>query len=309
MDQKKTLTTQTFEFLEREQFSVSMMEARKSCFDIIARRGSFILMLKFLLNIDGLSEERAGDLKHLSSLFSAYPLLIGRKTRHFKMDDGVLYGRYGLNAVTIRTFEDVISQDQYPVVISSRGGYYVKLDRERLKRARMEQNVSVGELAEQVGVSRTMIYGYEHSSQGATLWTVLKLEEYLQEDLAAPVEVFTISIPEQRAVDTMTHQRQIFSRLEEIGFEIHPIRKAPFDAVTKNQDEFMLTKVDRKPKRTLKEIRIIKDVSDVASCTAFVVTDSSDAKESVDGIPIVKSSELNRMESSSEFLETLEHRR
>ncbi|MFQ5801080.1 MAG: transcriptional regulator [Candidatus Hydrothermarchaeales archaeon] len=309
MDRKKVLTLKTLKFLEREQFNVSVDDTKTSCFDLLARRRSFILMLRFLLNIDGLSEEHAEDMKALSGLFSAYPLLIGERTRHFDLQDGVLYGRYGINAMTVWTFENIISCSLYPLVISSRGGYYVRIDGEKLRRMRTEKNISVGELAECIGVSRTMVYSYENSGLGATLSTVLRLEEYLDDTLTLPLEVFSIPSPEEHEVSVEEPQKHVFARLEMIGFDIHPIRRAPFDAVTKGEEEFMLTKVDRKPSRTIKDIRIIKEVSDVASCTAFVVADWPKAKENVAGVPVIKSSELDRIESQDEFLETLEQRR
>lgn len=309
MDVKRLFISKVVELLEKERFNVSIMEGRVSCFDILAARRSFILLLKFLLNIDGLSEDQAADIKRLSSIFRAYPLIIGEKTRHFQMDDGVLYTRYGLNAITLKTFEDIIVREEYPVTLSSRGGYYVKIDREKLRRVRRERGISLGELAEHIGVSKTMVYAYEHSDQGATLLTVIKLEEYLGEDVTAVPEVFFIpALEEDYAVTVKAHHEPIFTRLEEIGFEIQPIKRAPFDAVTKSEDDSILTKVDRRPERTLREIRLFKEISDLSGRSAFVVAESSDAKESVDGLPVIKLTELGRMETSAELLETLASR-
>jgi putative transcriptional regulator len=309
MDNRKDLITQTLNFLEDEQFNLSVMDSTSTCFDLMARRDSFIVMLKFLLNLDSFSEASAVDMKVLSSLLSAYPLLIGVRTRNFNLQDDVLYGRYGINAVTMNTFFNIFSQGVYPSVNSSRGGFYVKIDGEKLKMIRDDKNISVGELAEKIGVSRTMVYSYENMGLGATLSTVIKLEEYLGEALALPLEVFRIPGAADSEGRVEEAWNEVFLRLERIGFKIHPIRRAPFEAVTKSENESMLTKVDKRPNKTLKEIEIIKEVSGVVDCSAFVVTDSSKAKENLRGIPVIKSYELEKIESQSEFLETLEDRR
>jgi putative transcriptional regulator len=309
MDNRKAMITQTLNFLENEQFNLSLMDSTSTCFDLMARRNSFILMLKFLLNLDSLSEETATDMKALSSLLSAYPLLIGKRTRNFDLQDGVLYGRYGINAFTMNTFANILSEGLYPSVNSSRGGYYVKIDGEKLKVIREDRNISVGELAEKIGVSRTMVYSYENRGLGATLSTVIKLEEYLCESLALPLEVFRI--PRLADLEGRVEEawNEVFLRLQRIGFKIHPIKRAPFDAVTKSENESMLTKVDRRPEKTLKEIELIKEVSGVVDCSAFVVTDSSRVKDNLSGIPVIKKHELERIESPDEFLETLDERR
>ncbi len=309
MDEKHSIVLETRDFLEREDFSVSLSDSKTTCFDLLARRRSFVLMIKILSNIDSITLELACDLKSLSTIFGACPLLIGRRTRSYELQDGVLHNRYGINTVTVKTFSDIICEELLPLVISSRGGYYVRVDGDMLKKKRVEDNISVGELSEKLGVSRAMIYSYENSGLGMTLSTVIRLEEFFDASLATPFEVFTVPVPEDYAVELPEDKKEAFSRLEEIGFEILPARRAPFDAVTRGGDVLMLSKVDKRPRRRIKEIRIIKEVSDVASCSAFLITESPDAMENCDGVPVVKRAELEKMESPGEFLEVLEDRR
>jgi putative transcriptional regulator len=309
MNKKKAVMMQTLNFLVDRDFDVSLADSKTSCFDLLARRRSFVLMLKFLLNIDSVSSELAEDLKALANIFSAYPLLIGERTRRFEMQDGVLHNRYGINAVTWPTLVDIFSQDLYPTISSSRGGYYIKIDCEKLRSLRAGKKISVGELSDHLGVSRTMVYAYENSGLGMTLSTAIKLEEFLDTPLALPLQVFLIPSRTTGDLGVEKTEREAYAKLERIGFEIYPIKRAPFDAVTKGEDELMIAKLDNKKRKTLKEIRIIKDVSDVASCFAFVLTEASDAEENLEGVPVIKRNELERMESQDEFLEVLETRR
>jgi len=309
MDRKEALTRMLMDFLEKEDFSLSRADTRSSCFEIFARRRSFTILLKILLNIDSFSEEHARELIYLAHLFSGYPLLIGERTRNLHMQSGVLYNRQGVNAVTPGTFMEMIADGVYPLVCSSRGGYYVRIDGEKLRKVREERNLSAGELAEKAGVSRTMIYLYEHSQLGGTLSTAARLEELLNTPLALPLAVFTKpAVKLRREIELGEQKRRVFLSLERIGFEIHPVLKAPFDAVTADEEGIMLTKVDERPERMIREIRILRDVSEVASCSAFLVTSARSPEERYAGLPVIKSSELERMETRGELIEVLEDR-
>jgi predicted transcriptional regulator len=136
-----------------------------------------------------------------------------------------------------------------------------------------------------------MIYSYENDVFGATLSTVFKLEEFLDESLARQIDVFEIPDLPDREESFERQKPGVFLKLEEIGFEIHPMKKAFFDAITRGEEDSMITKVEKKPKKTLKEIKVIKEVSHLASCNAFIITD------------------FPNPETNVEFLETLDERR
>ncbi len=296
-------------FLEKEKFIISQADSKSSCYDLLARRRSFILLLKFLLNIDSLNASLANDMRNLSNILTACPLIIGTHTRHLKLQDGVLHTRRGISAVTTQTFFDIFTSGAYPPVSSSRGGYYVRIDREKLKRIRMDKNISVGDLADRIGVSRTMVYSYENSGLRPSVSTLLKIEECLDDSFSDPPEIFLVPEPSSRELIIPEQDEKAYQQLQEIGFQIYPIGRAPFDAVTKGDDEFLLTKMDKAPKKTLKEAEVIKDFSRVASCLAFIISFSQKAMENYKGVPIIKNFELGKFESKGEFLDVLEQRR
>lgn len=307
---RKNALSKVISILEFGGFSAVNVEKDASSFDIIAKKSSFILILKFSYNIDSLSESSAHDLKKISSIFSACPLLIGEKTRMLKMQEGVLHARYGINAVTLPTFEDILTQNEYPLISSSRGGFYVRVDGEKLRKLRIKKDISRGELADNLGVTRTTVYSYEKRGISAAVSTVIKLEEYLGGDLAIPSDVFGVPLmPEITQNSKLTDEERItFNSFEKIGFNITRIMRAPFDAIAKTDTKPLLTKIDKKPEKKLSDLTDVRDFSRLASCFAVIVTDSNQIEENFNGLPVVKSSELKKISNQDELFETIKER-
>ena len=57
-------------------------------FDIVARKNLLILLFKTFLNIDGITESNAHEMKQLANIFLASPIIIGEKSRNGKVEDG-----------------------------------------------------------------------------------------------------------------------------------------------------------------------------------------------------------------------------
>lgn len=306
MDNKKAFLDHAAEFLIKEDFLISNTVSRAACFDLIAKKHSFLMILKFLFNIDSISPELATDLKVISRFLSAYPLIIGEKARNHPLEDGVLHQRQGLGALTFKTFTDIFCRNTYPLVKSQRGGYYVNLDGEKLKRIRLALDISVGELADHLGVSRTMVYSYENSGFGMTVQTMVKLEEFFSDSFTLPLNVFTI--PPRSDDEAGGSPEWPFIRLGDIGFGVRTVKRAPFDALAKGDDNLFLSKVEKNPESRSERLKVIKEVSDISNCLAFLITDSNDCNENVMGIPIIRHKELEDLECQEEFIEIIEER-
>ena len=57
------------------------------CFDVAARKGKKIVLLKILGNVDSLQESQASSLKIISENLGAMPLVIGENTRKERLRD------------------------------------------------------------------------------------------------------------------------------------------------------------------------------------------------------------------------------
>lgn len=311
MDERTTLLIQILNALDRGKFEVSERCSRISCFDVFARREVLLLLIKILANIDSMSECRAREMMNIAKMLSASPILIGSRTRNSNMGEGIVYERYGVPAVTPETFEDVLLNEIFPIILSARGGYYVRIDGALLGEIRRERGLSLGDIAENIGVSRRTVYQYEQGDAGAVFETALRLEDFLDAAIVKPIEIF--ATPKKLyGVESVTGEleKRVLERLMRIGFQVYPTKKAPFSALTRDEEEVMLTKVVKLGlRKVLERARILKSISETVRTGAFFVIDSSrDFRENIEGIPVVKKEELENIDKSDELVDTLSER-
>ncbi|MGD8566299.1 MAG: transcriptional regulator, partial [Candidatus Bathyarchaeota archaeon] len=127
--------------------------SRPSCFDYAARREGKLVFVKVQDDIGNISRCDAIELKALSERMSAASLLLSEKAREKPLEDDTVYSRYGIIAVTLKTFEDIVLHKTYPLILAGPGGYFVDIDGEAIKERRQHLGLSVGELSEMMGTS------------------------------------------------------------------------------------------------------------------------------------------------------------
>ncbi len=297
--------------LDRSNFEVSdRCEAGPSSFDLFARKGILLILLKVLTNIDSFSQGQALDLRNIAGFLSAYPLLIGARTRNSSLGDGVVYERHGIHAINSFTLEEVLMREILPLMLAARGGYYVKIDGDHLRETRLESSVSLGELASNIGVSRRMVVKYENEGAMTTFETAVRIEEFLDDSFAIPLDIF--SAPGVFRSDDVEVKsgfvRTILSRLSEIGFLVCPVKTAPFDALAEKDSDLMLARVRESSQYLGRDAKILKSISETALADAFFVVEHMKEK-SLDGIPVIVRSELDDFEESRALVEALVRRR
>ncbi len=304
---KEMLLQLVHRILEKNGFEVSEKCDIRSCFDILARRDTLLLIIKTLINIDAFSEDHAKELRFLAGYLNASPLLVGVRTKNYYLEDGVVYERYSIPTVNPETLDEATS-GRYPLIQAYRGGYYVEIDGKALKKIREEKGLSLKDVAEKIGVSRRVVLMYENNEARATLETAVKLEEFLKVPVAKPIDIF--KVPEEVEVEKRNLQG-VYSRLNSIGFEVYPTKKAPFSAVVREEnpkkEDVMITKlISRKIEK--REVNIIKSISKISLSQAFFVSYRKSFKECINGIPVVKKEELEKIESSDELKEVVSRR-
>ena len=98
----------TIALLKEKGFAVESFLHSNTCFDLVAKRSDFSLLVKVFNNIDALREEHAEELRKITGLFNATVIVIGEKSKAFTMKNGVLYERYGLTSMNLRSFRDLL---------------------------------------------------------------------------------------------------------------------------------------------------------------------------------------------------------
>ena len=318
---REILLSECVEILQRFNFMVSQTFGR-SCFDILARKGNRKYLIKVLKNIDSLSYEQSRELLKLSRILGATPLIIGMRTRNLPMEDGVVYERHNIKAVTLRTFEAYL-EGEPPIVYAGRGGFFVNIDGETLRTVREKLNISVGELAEYCNVSRKMIYKYEQNLANPTIDVALKIEEYLDTPLirgisleAGEGEIGDIEVEGYRERGRTGRERDfklyVLSIFKQLGFNTTEVKRAPFDAVVEKEDvkieeynlcSLVLTGIEeRETEETRQKMLIVSKLSSVLNSGSLLVLEKENSS-SIDYVKTINVRELERMEDASDLLE------
>jgi putative transcriptional regulator len=320
---KDDLIARVLGILKEAGFIVSRRcEARS--FDLAARRSELTLLTKIMRNIDGMSEEIAKSIKRAAFCLLASPIVVGERTGTSFLEDDVVYHRYGIPALNTRTLYDYFVEEVPPYVYSATGGLYVSIDGEAMKLAREKKDLSLGDIASELGVSRRSVSKYEEGRMSTTIELALKLEEILDTKLIEPLEVlktkFEAPSPEilKAGVEeaTLGLEKDILSMMEEIGFEILTTAYAPFSAVSfseppsKARSEGMkiLTGISRYTERMVKRARIVSSLSQVTRTKSVFVVNGNIKQVQIDNTVLFGKEELKRIRDPEEFTCVMEER-
>jgi len=299
--------------LKEAGFSVSQMCcSRPSCFDFAARKDKTLVFIKVQPDIGNSSPNDSMELKVISECVSATSLLISKKTREKPLEDDTVYSRYNILVVTLKTLENLILRKTYPLIQAGPGGYYVEIDGEAIKRRRQELSLSIGEIAEMMGVSRRTIYGYEQGMAKASVPTAYNLICILGIPVAKSINIFEKSknqhkhlLTEARRIITKNKLlKRIFRKLARCN--ITAVRKAPFDFVITAPEEKMKIiggVANNKEQELNKRIEEILSVSRVIQAHPVIITDKQ--KPSNKEISCICSKELSEIKGLEDLVVTL----
>lgn len=282
---------------------------RPSCFDYVARKNGILIFTKFQSDIDLFSPRDSWELKAISNCMSAASLLISEKTREKPLEDDTVYSRYEVLVVTPKTFENIALRNIHPLIQAGPGGYYVEIDGEKIKRRRQELGLSVGEMAEMVGISRRTLYGYERGMAKASVTAAYNLIYTLGIPVAKPVNVFEKSTSQKKcflsaaktAIAKNRFLRRIFRRFSRC--HITTVKKAPFDFVINIPEEKtrIIGGVANDGERKLdRRIHEILSVSRIVKAHPILITEGHKPKNM--DISCIQQQELSKIRKPEDLL-------
>jgi len=307
------LTQELISQLDEAGFSLSSQcDVRPSCFDLVARKGEQLLLVKVLSNIDALTKEDADALQLVAHFFNATPLIVGHKTRKGQLDSGVVYKRHGVSTIAPRSFQNMIVEKKMPREFAQRGGRLVAIDGAKLREARLEQQMSTGNLADCIQVSARAVLAYEKDEMDVSIDIAERLEKVLETDLMIPIDLFQ----ERAEVPTMQHGtptdalevrvNEFFARL---GMKVLWTDRAPFHVAAKENDKSLISGVGSIKSWSLKKrIEILKSVSKVTEADAVIIVEEGQSEENVVDLPVIRQLELDDIDKPRELKKIIEER-
>lgn len=251
----------------------------------------------------------AEDMKAVAILLKASPLVIGERFKLDYLDRGVVYNRYGIPVINTATFYDLIVDGIPPIIYSAPGGYYVKLDSEKIREARERLGVSLGQLAKELGISRRAVKKYEEGVD-TSVENALKLEAILDTNVVRAINILEYldeEINEERDVGLNEEEAEIVEQLRGIGVKVYPIRHAPFDVISKPKNELVLTGI-KQVREIEKRALILGKVSDTLSAKAAYIVEKSINRE-VGSVVFLMKEDLECVSSARDFISLINEKK
>jgi len=303
--------------LEDAGFLVSdRCAVRPKSFDVAARRGEDLVLLKILGNVDALDAETGAEMRRLGEYLQATPMVIGVRTRDEELKPGVVYFRHGVPVINPDTGYDLFVEEMPPLIYAAPGGLYVSLDGDLLADEREERGWSLGRLATELGVSRRTVSKYE-DGMNASIEVAIQLEELFNEPFSSPVDVLEgadevrDSEPTPSAPETDPDDEHVLHVLTNAGFTVHPTARAPFKAVSEDEGSAVtrvLTGHSTFTPAAEKRARIMSSIGEVAQTRSVYFTEEDEKRESVDGTALVSCEELAGITDPEEIRELIRDR-
>ncbi len=305
---RETLLDRVIALLERADFILSeKCDIRPRSFDVGARRGKTFLLIKVLSNIEGLSEETSQEMRRLAVLFNGSPIVTGEHTNDHPLETGAVYLRYGIPCVNIETLHDYFLEEVPPLVYAAPGGLYVEIDGDTLRSLRESKKISLGELAKALGVSRRTISKYE-SGMNATVDAALKLEEILDAPIACPINMIVrferpgpADAPSSDLRDAPELERDALGALMHIGFDVFRTTRAPFNALSREDNNKVLTGVSDVSEVMLKKAKFMSSLADVAGTYSLYIVKGAHQSKAIGNTVLLQSEELKKLDDSEEL--------
>lgn len=315
-NEREILTQETAKLFKKAGFETSLCNIR-ACYDLIARGKTTVFLIKVTPNVDTMTHEYVQDLKSLCYYFKAHPLIISMRTKSELMHRGVIHSRDDIPVLTLETLEDIMINNEPPLVYADRGGLYVQIQGEILKKLRENMGYSLAEFAKEMGISRSTLYDYEHSERGIDINVALRLEEMLETPLVKPLNIkkdIEQDVPPAAPTPRTLLEKDVYGVFGNIGLAVHPTTRTPFDAVVKEPERsprlFMLTGISDMDIRSVKRrITVVHELASLLEKDAIFVFNSPVKKRTMDGVPIIQLEEIRKLTDPDSMLEVVQDRK
>ncbi len=282
----------------------------RSCFDIIAKK-EHIFLIKILTNVEAINNKSATELKNISKIISAVPLIVGERTKNTKLISGVIYARYGISVINTKTLEEIL-KEQFPLIYSVRGNYCVRIKSELLSKLRKRMGFTQEELASRLGISKQSVHRYESSGR-ISLKIAERLIDLLENDITISRNIFRSESQTSEINDleyeymeyiTLTSlKKMVIDELNSIGFLAFPTN-APFDIIAKEQvhKKRILSVVSNDVKTIERKMEINRRITEITGDYSVCI---SEKKHRLLNIPVIRPVDLSVIKNPREFMELL----
>ncbi|MFO8015846.1 MAG: helix-turn-helix domain-containing protein [Candidatus Woesearchaeota archaeon] len=231
--------------LLRKGFTVKSLSG--SCFDIVARKGTRIILLKVLSDANAVSEGYAAQMRELSRYMGASSFILAERAGS-ALEDNIIYTRMGIYTLNLKTLMNCID-NRRPFLHSTNAGLTACVVGGMMKQKREEEGMSLSQFSARVGVSRRMISKYEKGDDAGRAHVTMARAERIYNELGHEVfDKIDVFGQHKNIAYSAIEQKEtpITRKYSDLGFEASEARKVPFNVIARRDDELILTEVGDK---------------------------------------------------------------
>jgi putative transcriptional regulator len=258
---KTHIVASAIELMSEHGFRTVDCTGSRSSFDLLAKRGETLILLKTLSNVEGLSRDAALELKSVASLLGGVPLVVSQRMKSSELADDTLYDRYGVGVCNLATLRGIVS-GKPPAVHSTRGNYFVKINAEKLSRLRQGSGLTQDSIARKLGVSKQSVYRYERHGR-VTLDVFQRLVSLFGDGFVEPEESLHMSeAGEVRSgkFSVTSFKRMVYREFEGMGFDT-VMTSAPFDMVATGEHK-VFGVISNDWRRLSEKLEVLEEISE-----------------------------------------------
>ncbi len=206
------------------------------------------VFIKVTLDTNALSSQEYSDLAGASKLTGAKPVVVSEYDRKIDMQDDVIYKRSSIPSVNVKTLKSLLTESKDLYIIARKGDFYVRINGEKLRREREKLGMSLGELAELLGVTRKAVYEYERNTFDVSIECAEKLIELFGEEITRPYSVFSDEEYKEvrvQAADNKVEER-VMQLIRKSGGEVYHAKRTFADLFVRKGSMKMIVGIEHK---------------------------------------------------------------
>ena len=236
---KQTLLEKVSIYLLKKGYTIKSLT--RTAFDIIARKEGQILLIKLLEDANAVSEEYTKEMMKVSDYIGGSPLVIAEKAGA-KLQANIVYSRFGIHCLNYNTFCACVD-NKMPFIKRDHAGLKAQIIGDKLRQKMEEEGLSIGGLAQKLGVSRKMVQRYEKGEAEITINKALRLYDIFGHNVFDKVDVFSAKAHQPALTASKS---DIAKKYGALGFEAAETKKVPFDVIARKDKEIILTEISDK---------------------------------------------------------------
>jgi putative transcriptional regulator len=185
------------------------------------------------------------------------------------------------------------------------------MDQEKIKKFRKELNISLGSFSRTLKVSRRTVQMYE-DGMNASVEVAIRIEKTLGINITDPIDILKPPVikKEIKPANFETEgfrkfQREVIFILEKVGYNVTPLERAPFEAVSQDKKKILLTCIDEYNKKLFRKAKLVGNISKIIEKHAVLIVDKDVNKTSIEGTPLIAKKELKKTRDTEELLDLI----